>query len=102
MLYNPTGNNLALVPKTSPKVREICKRKALAGADYWRANSVIDTGYNAAHVQVEDGEGTDGQIQEVIHCTGYYAKWREIGSSRAGPRAPEWTLRRSIPAIQGA
>lgn len=102
MLYNPVGNDFALVPKTSEKLRAICKRKAQAGADYWRSNSVIDTGYNASHVQVLDQEGTDGQIQEVIYANGYYAKWREIGSSRAGPRAPEWTLRRSVSAIRGA
>jgi len=101
MHYNPAGNNLRDVPRTSEQVRVILNRKARAGADYWRSHSVVDTGYNAAHVRVvEKAGGDDGEMQSVIYAYGYYAKWREIGSSRAGPRAPEWVLRDCIPTIE--
>jgi hypothetical protein len=102
MLYNPAGNNIAEVPRTSEGVKRIVRRKVRAGMDYWRATSVVDTGYNASHVEGREGESDTGNIQGIIYCTGYYAKWREIGSSRAGPRAPEWVLRRSIPTIESA
>jgi hypothetical protein len=102
MLYNPTGNNLREVPKSSPQLKALMRRKARAGMDYWRSHSVVDTGYNASHVEGRDGSSAEGNFQAIIYCTGYYAKWREIGSSRAGPRAPEWVLRRSIPTIREA
>ncbi|WP_327139328.1 MULTISPECIES: hypothetical protein [unclassified Nocardia] len=100
MRYDPAGNDFREVPRTSEHVRTILRRKARAGADYWRSHSVVDTGYNAAHVEVLDGSSGSGELQAIIYCSGYYAKWREIGSSRAGPRAPEWVLRRSIPTIE--
>lgn len=102
MEYDPKGNNLEMVPRTSEKVRNISRRKAQAGANAWRTRSIIDTGYNASHVEVIDTEGDEGQIAEVIYANGRYAKWRERGSSRAGPRAPEWVLRDSIPTIREA
>jgi len=100
--YDPAGNNLREVPRTSPQVKNIIRRKARAGADFWRMNSVILTGYNASHVELRESESAEGNYQGIVYCTGYYAKWREIGSSRAGPRAPEWVLRRSIPTIEKA
>lgn len=102
MLYDPAGNNLREVPRTSDGVRTIINRKTRACADYWRTHSVVDTGFNASHIEVREGHDEAGDIQAVAYATGYYAKWREIGSSRAGPRAPEWVLRRSIPTIQKA
>jgi hypothetical protein len=102
LLYDPAGNNLREVPKTSPGVKNIVRRKARAGADYWRTHSIVDTGYNASHVELRESDSDDGNYQAIIYCTGYYAKWREIGSSRAGPRAPEWVLKRSVPTIEQA
>lgn len=102
MEYNPAGNNLREVPRTSEGVKKIVRRKTRAAMDYWRTHSVVDTGYNASHIEGREGTDDDGNFQGVAYATGYYAKWREIGSSRAGPRAPEWVLRRSIPTIEKA
>jgi hypothetical protein len=103
MRYNSAGNNLRLVPSTSTKLKSVLRRKAQAGATFWTMNSVIRTGYNASHVQVLEGMNADNTAQAaVVYAWGYYAKWREIGSSRAGPRAPEWTLRKSISTIKAA
>ena len=103
MLYDPARNNLDEVPRHSSKVAELLRRKAEAGANYWRTNSVRLTGYNASHVQVLTGRNPDtGAQQAIVYASGYYAKWREIGSSRAGPRAPERVLLRARPIIRDA
>ena len=94
------SGNLASVPRTSKKVAAILRRKAQAGATFWTMNSVIRTGYNASHVQVLEGKSATGHLAAVVYANGHYAKWREIGSSRAGPRAPEWVLRKSLPVIK--
>jgi hypothetical protein len=101
MEYSDQGNNFKDILGSSPELKNTLRRKAQIGADFWRANSVIDTGYNSQHVQVlESMGGPDNSVMtSVVYAWGYYAKWREIGSSRSGPRAPEWTLRRSIGVI---
>ncbi|KZM68131.1 hypothetical protein [Nocardia terpenica] len=103
MRYDPKGNNLRDIPRFGPKVHAIVHRKAQAGARIWRTNSIIVTGYNASHVQVIDSRNPDnGAQQSIVYVSGRYAKWRELGSSRAGPRAPERVLLRARPIIKEA
>jgi len=103
MDYNPSGNNLRQVLATSQDLKRILRRKAQAGATFWTMNSIIDTGFNSSSVQVLEGMNADNTKQiAVVYAFGHYAKWREIGSSRAGDSAPEWVLRKSISAIRAS
>jgi hypothetical protein len=99
--FDGSNNNLDEFMRTSRDLERFVMMVAQQGCEYWTTHSVVDTGYNASHVQPEVQRGEDGTIEGVVHATGYYAKWREIGSSRAGPRAPEWVLRSFKEQIEG-
>lgn len=82
MRYDPTGNNLSDALRTSQPLRRILNRKAQAAAEYWTANSIIRTGFNASSVAVLEGIGgaDRDRMVAVVYAHGYYAKWRELGT----------------------
>lgn len=103
MEYDPSRNDLYLVTRPgNRKLKALLDAKAEAGARFWTNNSVRRTGYNAEHVTIVDGESADGDEQSIIVATGYYAKWRILGSRYAGASAPERTFERAIPDIREA
>ena len=101
MEYVGTDNNLAQFLRTSPELEQFVRTVAQQGAEYWTSHSVVDTGYNSQHVEARTQHSENGVIEGVIHATGYYAKWREIGSSRSGASAPEWVLRTIKHQVEG-
>lgn len=103
MEYSPAGNNLYLVTRPdNRKLKALVDAKAEAGQRYWTNNSVRRTGYNATHISILDGESDDGDMQDILYASGYYAKWRILGSRYAGATAPERTFERAIPDIREA
>lgn len=103
MEYDPARNNLYLVTRPGNRtLKALLDAKAEAGQRFWTNNSVRRTGYNATHVTIVDGESPDGDDQSIILATGYYAKWRILGSRYAGASAPERTFERAIGDIREA
>ena len=99
MQYDPTGNNLNQILVDGPALRDLLIRKAAAGARFWTAKSIVDTGHNSRSVGVVMDRDEHGHQTAVIYAFGHYARFREHGTRY---NAAERVLRRSVDVIKAA
>lgn len=96
MQYDPSGNTIDELRRTSPDMRDFLQNLAQVGADFWRANSRVRTGFNARSVTAQVTEDADGYLMGVVYAHGHYARFREHGTRY---NAAERVLRHAVEAI---
>lgn len=96
MRYTPPAGGFGRILRESRPLHELQQRKAGASAAFWRANSRVRTGYNAASVRVVAGV-RGGRYVAVVYAHSHYARFREHGTRY---NAAERVLRRSVPSIR--
>lgn len=99
MQYSAAGNNLDSYMRDDPNLRDLMIRKGVAGARFWTANSIVDTGHNSRSIGVLIDRNAAGHQFAVLYAFGHYARFREHGTRY---NAPEKVLHKSVDVIRAA